>query len=296
MAHGDRKASVNGIPARVRARDGGLIPADRIGGRMLITLLRQTLWRTPLRVRRRLLRIAPVRALHDAFYRRFGVHIVPERRLGFSMQIDVSQFDFRAHFRTPHVERHVIDFLVHHVPRDARAIDIGSFCGYYALLFGVRAGPAGRVVAFEPLEEHRSWIERNTRLNALTNVVVDPRAVGAHTGSAVVRVRGPATSLVGGGRGYDQSIEVIRLDDFVAGGGIDRVDVVKIDAEEAEIEVLEGMRQVLRDNRPILVIEVNHDEGRRRVEEFFRSVDYEAELLGRAAHGMHLAGCPRSPD
>jgi FkbM family methyltransferase len=292
MAHGDSEASVSEITARVKARDGRLIPADRLLGRAMITGLRQTLWRTPLRVRRKLLRFASLRAVHDAFYRRFGVHVVPDRRFGFSMEIDVSQFDFRAHFRTPHFERHVVDFLAKQVPPDARAIDIGSFCGYYALLFAVRAGPSGRVVAFEPVAEHRSWIERNVGLNGLTNIAVDPRAVGDHTGSAVLRVRGPATSLVVGGRGHDQSIEVIRLDDFVAAGGIDRVDVVKIDAEGAEIEVLEGMRQVLQESRPIVVVEVNHKEGRDRVEAFFQSVGYETELLGRAAHGMHLVGRP----
>ena len=268
------------------------LPTERPAARALIGALRRSVWRVPVRPRRVLLRSGAVRAIRAAFYDRLGERVVTVPDGGFSMQVDLAQFDHRAHFRTPHVERRVVELLSTAVRPGDRAVDIGAFCGYYTLLMARRVGPTGRVVAFEPLPEHADRVDRNVALNDLDNVVVERLAVADASGTRRFRAAGPSSSLMATA---DDALEVeaVTIDDYVAGGRLDRVDVVKIDVEGAEPEALAGMRATLLRDGPLVVVEVNDDGDRSRVEAFLASVGYECELLGREIHGAHLAARPR---
>jgi hypothetical protein len=52
------------------------------------------------------------------------------------------------------------------------------------------------------------------------------------------------------------TVEAIRLDDYVKNQGIKKVDFVKIDAENAEFEILQGMTRIITLMRPLISIEV----------------------------------------
>lgn len=57
----------------------------------------------------------------------------------------------------------------------------------------------------------------------------------------------------------DDGIRFVRLDDFVAEHGLDRVDVIKMDVKGAEPAVLCGASAVLRRFLPRLAVSVYHD-------------------------------------
>lgn len=62
-------------------------------------------------------------------------------------------------------------------------------------------------------------------------------------------------SHVGGGRQpYDYYFECISLDDV----NIDKVDYIKLDIEGSEIQVLEGAENIIKKNKPVLLVE-NHN-------------------------------------
>jgi FkbM family methyltransferase len=121
-------------------------------------------------------------------------------------------------------------------------------------------GRAGRVYAVEPAEENLHFLRKNVKQNRVQNVTVLPFAAGKQ--SRVRNFRLMDRSDIHGfyehpSLGNLKEIVQVRespLDELVEGP----VDVVKVDVEGAELEVLEGMRGILRSNPKVaLVVEWN---------------------------------------
>jgi FkbM family methyltransferase len=153
--------------------------------------------------------------------------------------------------------------------RSARVtLDIGAHVGYFSLLAAC-ANPGGRVFAFEPLARVRDRLVRNIDLNGFPNVTALPNAVGSRSGKAEffhVEDGIPSSSSLSGefmrsivdsGRLTRSQVEVTTVDDFVADYGLaGNLDLVKIDTENTEDEVFQGMTTTLATERPIIVCEV----------------------------------------
>jgi FkbM family methyltransferase len=164
-------------------------------------------------------------------------------------------------------------FLDRTVRRRMTFVDVGANDGLYTLFAAGRVGRRGRVLAVEPSSRERRVLERNVSLNRLKNVSVEPVALANQPGQATLQI---APSLHGGHntlggfahKGVDaiatEQVKVETLDAIVARLGIDKVDVIKIDVEGAELKVLEGGRGILRRARPILLIEANDDALRKQ--------------------------------
>jgi FkbM family methyltransferase len=170
-------------------------------------------------------------------------------------------------------------------------LDIGAHVGYFALLAGL-ANPGGRVFAFEPLDRVRERLTRNVELNGLTNVQIRPVALGRGSGTAAffhVPDGIPSSSSLSGefmrsiidtDRLVTSDVEVTTVDEFVAQEGLaGTVDLVKIDTEDTEDQVLEGMTKTLAGDRPAIFCEVLKDGTGQRIEEIVGRFDYELFLL-----------------
>lgn len=141
------------------------------------------------------------------------------------------------------------------------ALDIGANIGLSALLFAKLVGPAGRVVAFEPDPANHQRLVSNLALNGFDNVTPERLAVFEAPGTLTLnRFRsglGPWSSL---GRpelpdpnhaGRTTApvdavlVEAVALDDYCAARGIERVRLLKVDVESAELDVLKGAQSLL---------------------------------------------------
>ena len=145
-------------------------------------------------------------------------------------------------------------------------LDIGSHVGLYTMLASA-AEPGATVVAFEPLARTRERLERNLASNGFTRVRVVAAAAGKESGEMPLfrdpddPVPGEATvrADVGDVKHFAPttvSVPVVRVDDVLREMDIRNVDLVKIDVEAAEADVLSGMRETLRRDRPVVFCEV----------------------------------------
>lgn len=136
--------------------------------------------------------------------------------------------------------------------------DLGANTGIHSLLFARLAGPAGKVIAFEPLQVNVDQIRRTCAMNGITNVHIVAKAVAARAGSARFHIgmHDKQGSLVGIGSESGMVIEVpcTTLDEALEESG--QVDFVKIDIEGAESQALEGFSKVGKAN-PTFAIDLH---------------------------------------
>lgn len=145
-------------------------------------------------------------------------------------------------------------------------VDVGANEGLYTVFAASRVGRSGRVLAVEPSSRERTVLERNIERNGLENVTVVPHALAAEAGIANLQV---APKLHGGhntlgGFAHEgiaaigaEQVAVETFDALAQRLSIERVDVMKIDVEGAEVKVLRGARRMLTSWRPTLLIEAN---------------------------------------
>jgi len=137
--------------------------------------------------------------------------------------------------------------------------DIGANKGsfIYWLSWWVRDG---RVVAFEPQPQLARDLASICRVIKLRNVRVEAKAVYSRSGTQDLFVpsgHSPGASLtqkaVEAASFTTLSVPVVALDDYFAEN--DKVALLKIDVEGAELGVLQGAERILRRHAPLLVFE-----------------------------------------
>jgi FkbM family methyltransferase len=140
-------------------------------------------------------------------------------------------------------------------------LDLGANIGLHCLRVASEV-PLARVVAFEPARETFALLERNIARNGLgARVAARPLAVGRESGRATFHYcRDDAySSLVPDGRRpVDQSyeVDVVSLDDWLAGANFGHVHLIKLDVEGGEMAVIAGAPRILQEMRPELVVEI----------------------------------------
>jgi FkbM family methyltransferase len=142
--------------------------------------------------------------------------------------------------------------------------DVGANIGFFTILGARLVGPAGRVVAFEPVPACARAVAHNIALNDFAHAEIREEAVGAAGGRARLLVVGEASwsHLASTGRHADVrdeiDVTVVAVDELVQAGTIPPPDVVKIDTEGAELQAIAGMRATIERHRPAIVCEL-HD-------------------------------------
>lgn len=200
-----------------------------------------------------------VRALRRRRGRDRGTVVV---RSGPGRGLELDRANTSADYEDP-PEGPVQEALVDALAPGSVFYDVGANVGFFSLLAGRLVAPAGRVVAFEPVAANAEVLQANAARNGLGNIEVRRVAVGAGAGSRqlyLARHPGGATlapdALPPDLRG-SIVVDVVTIDDVVASGGCPPPDVVKVDVEGAELDVLEGMADTLRRDRPVVVLEVD---------------------------------------
>jgi FkbM family methyltransferase len=156
----------------------------------------------------------------------------------------------------------VMDLYLEHgriKPGDV-VLDLGAYCGLTALGFAAKVGSKGHVYAFEPDPGNFAALQTNLETYAVTNVTAEPCAIWKESGFIHLQAEGTVSSMVLSLAPRTHStvqVKAITLSDYLREKDIQRLDLIKIDVEGAEVEILASSRQTLRDYRPRLIIEVH---------------------------------------
>ncbi len=132
------------------------------------------------------------------------------------------------------------------------AVDIGAHIGVHTLKLSKLVGPHGGVVAFEPQVKMYAEQLRNLKLNRCNNVLSLRKACGEKAQFIQMNPIDPTNE--GGtviGSGGDVA-EMIPLDSL----NLENVSLIKIDVEESEYFVLQGAKETIARNRPVIFFEI----------------------------------------
>lgn len=147
-------------------------------------------------------------------------------------------------------------------PGDA-VIDAGANIGVHACPLGRRVGPAGRVLAVEPVPALADRLEANLRLNGLANVTTVRAAVSSADGERAFHAPEPGDWNSGQGGFHLEfapgrraiQVETTTIDRLVAAHELAALRLIKLDIEGHEVEALLGARATLAAHRPYVVFE-----------------------------------------
>ncbi|MEA2727940.1 MAG: hypothetical protein QOF70_2415 [Acetobacteraceae bacterium] len=191
---------------------------------------------------------------------------------------------FRHGRANAHGEIMLLADILSHAPSGGRVvIDVGANFGTFSLALSRLVGAGGKVIAFEPQRIIYYMLAGTMALNCAINVHCINAAVGDAPGSLEVPQFDYFSPLSFGSvefgpeqretltqpRQHDAAsiefIPVVTIDSL----GLERVDLLKIDAEGMEMEVLRGAEKTIERCRPVIYAEwlkVGEIELRERLE------------------------------
>lgn len=162
-------------------------------------------------------------------------------------------------------DEYTLGIVLPHIDEGAWVVDAGAFIGDHTAAYIKKAGPNGKVFAFEPNPAAYSCLCHNC-----------PEAVTFNRGLSDREATVSYSPDQNAGAGHVEfdsgDIKLMTLDSL----NLRRCDFLKIDIEGCEHEALIGARETIARCRPIMWIEVNEGALARRSntpEELFRLIE-----------------------
>lgn len=146
-----------------------------------------------------------------------------------------------------------LNIINKYLPDEAVILDIGANIGSHSVYWALEKN-AKKIYAYEPLESTYEILAKNIELNHLEDKVktfnyglfnLDTKA--SVSSFNVTNVGNTSFAPSSGG-----NFELRRLDSIKIP---EKIDLIKIDVEGAEVEVLIGAMNTIRQNKPVIVIE-----------------------------------------
>jgi len=156
-----------------------------------------------------------------------------------------------------------LEFVRRTVNPGQTVLDIGANLGLFAITLASLTGPGGRVYAFEPLEKLASLLARSVAENDFADRVVLERAAVSDKAGSGQLISASKTTNAGGAYlnsgqvplGHDVSeVKLITLDTYPVRRP---VHFIKIDIEGAEPLAFRGAKQLLAEDRPVILSELH---------------------------------------
>jgi FkbM family methyltransferase len=165
-------------------------------------------------------------------------------------------------------------------------IDVGAAFGFYTIISSKRVGLGGKVIAIEAQPDIYEMLNKNIRLNQLTNVTT--LNLAAYSKESKLKIYSNYSIMTERANNKEKFVEVNAntLDTIIQKTGIkeDGINWIKIDVEGAEYEVLRGATSILSQSKDIaLLVEIhNLGEGKNMYEpivhflnEYSFKIDFE---------------------
>lgn len=145
-------------------------------------------------------------------------------------------------------------------------IDVGANFGYNSIYFSKILGDDGKVFAFEPQLQNYELLVQNVKQNDITNIVCYNNACSHVNGEVELPLFElplqeptnmgditPNYKYYKATKSYT-TVKSVRLDNL----NFPKIDLIKIDVQGWEINVIDGLQEILLKDKPVLIVEFEH--------------------------------------
>lgn len=160
-------------------------------------------------------------------------------------------------YENPNYESHTVAAVKKLIQPGWVCYDVGANVGFYTFLLAQLVGPTGVVIAFEPWPAAWEQLERALQQQSDKKLC---RIVPIPEGLSYVSQRRRCVRL---GKDWElldavdgEVIDLVLLDDLVFDVGLVKPQFIKIDIDGYESRMLRGAQRVLRECKPLIVIEL----------------------------------------
>jgi FkbM family methyltransferase len=210
------------------------------------------------------------------------------------LKVSVPKYNYKFYCRINNEDYtfmtgHEDEIEEHFTPKGGdTVVDVGAHAGHYTLLSSKRVGANGKVITIEADPSNFEILNRNIKLNGLTNVI--PINYAVYSKQTKLKLYLPVeesgfsiynTIMINRAKIDEKFIEVNAntLDYLLQQNGIRDANWIKIDVEGAEFEVLKGAHNILSNSKDIaLLIEVHGKDNYKPVVEFLNSYNFNVEF------------------
>ncbi len=172
--------------------------------------------------------------------------------------------------------------LWRNISKDANVIlDVGANTGIYSLI-AAAVNPQAEIYSFEPVKRTSSIFKKNIDLNSEFNIVLTEKAVSDKNGKAVfydVPTKSQYSAslnrdmLIDCDNQISYEVDVVELDSFELLSN-KQIDLIKLDVEMHEPEAISGMINIIRRDKPTILIEILNDDLAERIENQINDLNY----------------------
>jgi len=155
---------------------------------------------------------------------------------------------------------------------DDLIIDVGAGIGDFAVI-AAKFYKAKRVIAIEPEPSTFRYLTKNIEINHLLGTII-PFMFAAYDSDGEILLYEREGRLASIPRGQVVKYQSKKLDSLVKELNLNKVNLVKIDTEGAELEILEGSECLLKHFRPKIIVEVHSKALREYVIRFLFFFNY----------------------
>lgn len=210
------------------------------------------------------------------------------------------------------------------IKKGSIVIDVGSEYGFYAIMAGQLVGSSGKVLAIEAHPETYCVLKMNIKLHKLTDRIIPIcKAVSSETGKIKLfeTISPGSTSImprrspfkVDGKRVYTwleiakeyNIFTIIRkrftpaqyivpmdtLDNIIKEHRLEKINLIKVDVEGAELDVLKGSAMILEGYKPILLVELHFglEQTPNTLYGLLKEFDYDLTIEERKIKSLFIA-------
>jgi FkbM family methyltransferase len=221
-----------------------------------------------------------------------GREVVVRLDKGFRMKLDLNDPEqLKVYFYGHYHERYEAELVQRLLKDDDGFWDVGANIGYFTLVAATALANRGQIVAFEPGKNAYARLVENISLNAYANIKTFQVAVSDREGEAVLHVSGDiadsSASLYPAGQAQAQEevCRTVSLDRFRREENLPAPNLIKLDVEGAELAVLQGSRELMAANSPLLLVEMEEKNlraagaSREAIRQFLAGYGYRAAHL-----------------
>jgi|TARA_B110000908_G_C10264925_1_gene462823 FkbM family methyltransferase len=165
------------------------------------------------------------------------------------------------------------------IKKDDIVLDVGANQGIFTVAFSKLTGPNGKVLSIEPFDKMVKLIKSNILINSLANIKILTTVVSDKEGYESLDFGGGivSASIV---RNFSKNskiaIKATTIDTITK--DFNKINFIKLDIEGAELKALNGAKQTLHNDKPILSIEVDSNSFD-EINEFLKPFGYESYIF-----------------